>query len=153
MSLKDVRVRAPLWARERISSALRSIVCKLLTISVYRPLYLRSRAHGRLHVTPPLNPLPRGGDSAAKAAVRLLAQSLRSESASIQGQYNTKWALTPTPQRHHYLRYSSPCHLLFFKALYLRGVTKRVTARGILIRASCQFRLYKCLIPKRFLSP
>ena len=33
MSLKDVRVRAPLWARERISSALRSIVCKLLTIS------------------------------------------------------------------------------------------------------------------------
>ena len=117
------------------------------------PCSAACRGLGTLHVTPPLNPLPRGGDSAAKAAVRLLAQSLRSESASIQGQYNTKWALTPTPQRHHYLRYSSPCHLLFFKALYLRGVTKRVTARGILIRASCQFRLYKCLIPKRFLSP
>lgn len=53
MSLKDVRVRAPLWARERIPSALRSIVCKLLAITVYRPLYLRSRARGRLHVTPP----------------------------------------------------------------------------------------------------
>ena len=35
-------------------------------------------------VTPPLNPLPRGGDSAAKAAVRLQAKSLRSEGASIQ---------------------------------------------------------------------
>ena len=35
-------------------------------------------------VTPPLNPLPRGGDSAAEAAVRLQAKSLRSEGASIQ---------------------------------------------------------------------
>ena len=35
-------------------------------------------------VTPPLNPLPRGGDSAAEAAVRLTAQSLRSEVPSIQ---------------------------------------------------------------------
>ena len=60
------QIMPPLWARERISSALRSIVCKLLTISVYRPLYLRSRAHGRLHVTPPLNPLPRGGDFGAQ---------------------------------------------------------------------------------------
>ena len=42
-----------------------------LTITVYRPLYLRSRARGRLHVTPPLNPLPRGGDSAAEAAARV----------------------------------------------------------------------------------
>ena len=32
----------------------------------------------RFTVTPPLNPLPRGGDSAAEAAVRLTAQSLRS---------------------------------------------------------------------------
>ena len=47
----------------------------------------RTRAGGlRLFtVTPPLNPLPRGGDSAAEAAVRLQAKSLRSEGASIQG--------------------------------------------------------------------
>ena len=46
----------------------------------------RTRAGGlRLFtVTPPLNPLPRGGDSAAEAAVRLQAKSLRSEGASIQ---------------------------------------------------------------------
>ena len=46
----------------------------------------RARAGGlRLFtVTPPLNPLPRGRDSAAEAAVRLTAQSLRSEGASIQ---------------------------------------------------------------------
>ena len=46
----------------------------------------RTRAGGlRLFtVTPPLNPLPRGGDSAAEAAVRLTAQSLRSEVPSIQ---------------------------------------------------------------------
>ena len=37
-----------------------------LTIFVYRPSCLRSRAHGRLHVTPPLNPLPRGGDFGAQ---------------------------------------------------------------------------------------
>ena len=86
------------------------------------PYSAACRGLGTLHVTPSLNPSPRGRDSAAEAAVRLRAQSLRSESASIQDQYNTKWALTPTPQRHHSLRYSSPCHLLFFKALFLRGL-------------------------------
>ena len=35
-------------------------------------------------VTPSLNPSPRGRDSAAEAAVRLQAKSLRSEGASIQ---------------------------------------------------------------------
>ena len=47
----------------------------------------RTRAGGlrRFTVTPPLNPLPRGGDSAAEAAVRLQAKSLRSEVPSIQG--------------------------------------------------------------------
>jgi hypothetical protein len=36
-------------------------------------------------VTPSLNPSPRGRDSAAEAAVRLMAKSLRSEDTSIQG--------------------------------------------------------------------
>ena len=47
----------------------------------------RTRAGGlRLFtVTPSLNPSPRGRDSAAEAAVRLQAQSLRSEGASGQG--------------------------------------------------------------------
>ena len=40
-----------------------------------------------------------------------------------------------------------------FQGTVSEGVTKRVTARGILTRAPCQFRLYKCLILKRFLSP
>ena len=46
----------------------------------------RTRAGGlrQFTVTPPLNPLPWGGDSAAEAAVRLQAKSLRSEGASIQ---------------------------------------------------------------------
>ena len=46
----------------------------------------RARAGGlRLFtVTPSLNPSPRGRDSAAEAAVRLQAKSLRSEGASIQ---------------------------------------------------------------------
>ena len=53
----------------------------------------RTRAGGTpsVHVTPPLNPLPRGGDSAAEAAVRLQAKSLRSEGASIQG-LSSAWA-------------------------------------------------------------
>ena len=38
----------------------------------------------RFTVTPPQNPHPQGGDSAAEAAVRLTAQSLRSEVPSIQ---------------------------------------------------------------------
>ena len=48
----------------------------------------RTRAGGlrQFTVTPPLNPLPQGGDSAAEAAVRLQAKSLRSEGASIQRQ-------------------------------------------------------------------
>ena len=48
----------------------------------------RTRAGGlRLFtVTPSLNPSPRGRDSAAEAAVRLQAKSLRSEGASIQRQ-------------------------------------------------------------------
>ena len=55
----------------------------------------RTRAGGlRLFtVTPPLNPLPRGGDSAAEAAVRLQAKSLRSEGASIQCSCNAKAVL------------------------------------------------------------
>ena len=40
-----------------------------------------------------------------------------------------------------------------FQGTVSEGVTKRVTARGILTQAPCQFRLYKCLILKRFLSP
>ena len=40
-----------------------------------------------------------------------------------------------------------------FQGTVSDGVTKRVTARGILARVPCQFRLYKCLILKRFLSP
>ena len=47
----------------------------------------RTRAGGlRLFtVTPSLNSSPRGRDSAAEAAVRLMAKSLRSEDTSIQG--------------------------------------------------------------------
>ena len=43
-----------------------------------------------VHVTPSLNPSPRGRDSAAEAAVRLQAQSLRSEGASIQRQSSAR---------------------------------------------------------------
>ena len=55
----------------------------------------RTRAGGlRLFtVTPPLNPLPWGGDSAAEAAVRLQAKSLRSEGASIQRQCSAEAVL------------------------------------------------------------
>ena len=47
----------------------------------------RTRAGGLrpFTVTPSLYPSPRGRDSAAEAAVRLQAKSLRSEGASIQG--------------------------------------------------------------------
>ena len=41
-------------------------------------------------VTPSLNPSPRGRDSAAEAAVRLTAKSLRSEGTSIQGMCNAE---------------------------------------------------------------
>ena len=44
-------------------------------------------------VTPPLTPLPQGGDSAAEAAVRLQAKSLRSEGASIQCSCNARVVL------------------------------------------------------------
>ena len=52
----------------------------------------RTRAGGlRLFtVTPPLNPSPRGRDSAAEAAVRLMAKSLRSGGASIQCRCSAK---------------------------------------------------------------
>ena len=52
----------------------------------------RTRAGGlRLFtVTPPLNPLPRGGDSAAEAAVRLMAKSLRSGVPSVQCRCSAK---------------------------------------------------------------
>ena len=42
------------------------------------PCSAACRGLGTLHVTPSLNPSPRGRDSAAEAAVRLTAQSLRS---------------------------------------------------------------------------
>ena len=35
------------------------------------PCSAACRGLGTLHVTPPLNPLPRGGDSVAEAAVRV----------------------------------------------------------------------------------
>ena len=79
-----MRVRAPLWARERISSALRSIVCKLLTIfhlSTVVPAFSRPWApprypspnsppsgrglwcpDGPYHPPPPLRGCPQRGD-------------------------------------------------------------------------------------------
>ena len=136
MSLKDVRVRAPLWARERISSALRSIVCKLLTIFVYRSLCLRSRARG----APPRYPLPKSlpsGEGLGGRSRRSRAQMGPYTHATEASFSSIQFPLPPA----------------IFQGPVSEVVTKRVTARGILTRAPCQFRLYKCLILKRFLSP
>ena len=58
-------------------------------VHAIEPGFRRAFAYGyggtpSVHVTPSLNPSPRGRDSAAEAAVRLMAKSLRSEGASIQ---------------------------------------------------------------------
>ena len=85
-----MRVRAPLWARERISSALRSIVCKLLTIfhlSTVVPAFSRPWAPPR-YPTPKSPPSGRGlgGRSRRSPAGEVAALRRRFDSVFVQCQ-------------------------------------------------------------------